>query len=385
MPSATTAWWSRPIATNSTRGPPRRSRRGRTSPDIVGGRDLQADGAWFAVDTRRRFGIVTNFREFGRRRRSAPSRGGLIPGYLGGTTRARRIPAVARDRRARATRVQPAARRPRIALVRVQSRRHSSRASWRPASMACPTNSSIRRGRSWSGCARASTRCCDRPMRDRPGRSMPRVCSTCSPTAKRRLPDTPAGRRPVARMGAQTLRAVRARPGLRHALLDRPHDLDRRARCESPNAASMPTARRAGQSEHVLNGADEVDGVRERARNPRARAGLSLESSAIPAPKRCHADVADQLLPAPCPRSRCSRSVMAQFAAPASAGVEVEVRGVGEDDPRQRARLSIVRALQELRRPLARVRRAPAGAQRTRGARAHCAPSASTNPRSRRR
>jgi uncharacterized protein with NRDE domain len=29
-------------------------------------------------------GLVTNFREFGRRRRSAPSRGGLIPGYLAG-------------------------------------------------------------------------------------------------------------------------------------------------------------------------------------------------------------------------------------------------------------------------------------------------------------
>jgi len=49
---------------------------------VIGGRDLQANGAWFAVDSRRRFGIVTNFREFGRRRRNAPSRGGLIPGYL---------------------------------------------------------------------------------------------------------------------------------------------------------------------------------------------------------------------------------------------------------------------------------------------------------------
>jgi uncharacterized protein with NRDE domain len=52
-------------------------------PGIVGGRDLQAGGAWFAVDQVRRCGIVTNFREFGRRRRSAPSRGGLIPAYLG--------------------------------------------------------------------------------------------------------------------------------------------------------------------------------------------------------------------------------------------------------------------------------------------------------------
>jgi uncharacterized protein with NRDE domain len=52
-------------------------------PGVVGGRDLQASGAWLAFDSRRRCGIVTNFREFGRRRRSAPSRGGLIPAWLG--------------------------------------------------------------------------------------------------------------------------------------------------------------------------------------------------------------------------------------------------------------------------------------------------------------
>jgi uncharacterized protein with NRDE domain len=55
------------------------------SPDIVGGRDLAAGGAWFAVDSRERCGIVTNFREFGRARRNAPSRGGLIPAYLRGS------------------------------------------------------------------------------------------------------------------------------------------------------------------------------------------------------------------------------------------------------------------------------------------------------------
>jgi uncharacterized protein with NRDE domain len=53
-------------------------------PGVAGGRDLQAQGAWFAADAARRFGVVTNFREFGRRRRSAPSRGGLIPAYLSG-------------------------------------------------------------------------------------------------------------------------------------------------------------------------------------------------------------------------------------------------------------------------------------------------------------
>ena len=52
---------------------------------VVGGRDLQAGGAWFAVGPAQRVGIVTNFREFGRPRRSAPSRGGLIPAYLSGT------------------------------------------------------------------------------------------------------------------------------------------------------------------------------------------------------------------------------------------------------------------------------------------------------------
>jgi uncharacterized protein with NRDE domain len=52
---------------------------------IIGGRDLQAGGAWFAIASGQRMGIVTNFREFGRHRRSAPSRGGLIPAYLSGS------------------------------------------------------------------------------------------------------------------------------------------------------------------------------------------------------------------------------------------------------------------------------------------------------------
>jgi len=58
-------------------------------PGVIGGRDLQASGTWLAVDSQCRFGIVTNFREFGRRRRSAPSRGGLIPAYLGGAAEPR--------------------------------------------------------------------------------------------------------------------------------------------------------------------------------------------------------------------------------------------------------------------------------------------------------
>jgi len=54
------------------------------APRIIGGRDLQAGGAWLAVDRAGRVGVVTNFREFGRRRRNAPSRGALIPAYLSG-------------------------------------------------------------------------------------------------------------------------------------------------------------------------------------------------------------------------------------------------------------------------------------------------------------
>jgi uncharacterized protein with NRDE domain len=57
------------------------------APGIIGGRDIQAGGTWFAVDERERCGSVTNFREFGRRRRNAPSRGALIPAYLTDTRR----------------------------------------------------------------------------------------------------------------------------------------------------------------------------------------------------------------------------------------------------------------------------------------------------------
>src|SRR5262245_17460880 len=53
--------------------------------DFLAGRDLQAGGTWLGVDRARRFAVVTNFRERQRARRTAPSRGGLIPAYLGQT------------------------------------------------------------------------------------------------------------------------------------------------------------------------------------------------------------------------------------------------------------------------------------------------------------
>jgi uncharacterized protein with NRDE domain len=49
---------------------------------ILAGRDLRAGGTWFGLDRTRRFGAVTNFRELQRPRRSAPSRGNLVPGFL---------------------------------------------------------------------------------------------------------------------------------------------------------------------------------------------------------------------------------------------------------------------------------------------------------------
>lgn len=50
--------------------------------DMLAGRDLRAGGTWLALDRRRRFGVVTNYRELQRPRPGAPSRGGLIPEYM---------------------------------------------------------------------------------------------------------------------------------------------------------------------------------------------------------------------------------------------------------------------------------------------------------------
>src|ERR1700730_7722812 len=50
---------------------------------LIAGRDLRAQGTWRAVDGERRCGVVTNFRELQPARAGAPSRGELIPRYLG--------------------------------------------------------------------------------------------------------------------------------------------------------------------------------------------------------------------------------------------------------------------------------------------------------------
>ncbi|HKD54578.1 MAG TPA: NRDE family protein [Steroidobacteraceae bacterium] len=60
--------------------------------EIIAGRDLQAHGTWLGIDRERRFGVVTNFRELQPAQAGAPSRGGLIPDYLGAHTHAGQLP-----------------------------------------------------------------------------------------------------------------------------------------------------------------------------------------------------------------------------------------------------------------------------------------------------
>ena len=51
--------------------------------EILAGRDLRSQGTWLGIDRARRFGVVTNYRELQPPLTAAPSRGDLIPAYLG--------------------------------------------------------------------------------------------------------------------------------------------------------------------------------------------------------------------------------------------------------------------------------------------------------------
>ena len=51
--------------------------------ELLAGRDLRSQGTWLGIDRARRFGVVTNFRELQPPLPAAPSRGDLIPEYLG--------------------------------------------------------------------------------------------------------------------------------------------------------------------------------------------------------------------------------------------------------------------------------------------------------------
>lgn len=54
------------------------------TPPLLAGRDLLAGGTWLGLDRRRRFAVITNFRA-APPPPSAPSRGTLIPRFLGGS------------------------------------------------------------------------------------------------------------------------------------------------------------------------------------------------------------------------------------------------------------------------------------------------------------
>jgi len=57
----------------------------RESPDILGGRDLQAGGTWLGVTTRGRIAAITNYRDPASIKSQAPSRGKLVTDFLSGT------------------------------------------------------------------------------------------------------------------------------------------------------------------------------------------------------------------------------------------------------------------------------------------------------------
>jgi len=53
-------------------------------PDLLAGRDLEAGGTWLGITCDGRFAALTNFREPGRHRADAPSRGKLVTAFLVG-------------------------------------------------------------------------------------------------------------------------------------------------------------------------------------------------------------------------------------------------------------------------------------------------------------
>lgn len=62
------------------------AREGEIGAGILAGKDLKAGGTWLGLDARRRFAVVTNYRDLQRSAPGAPSRGELIPRYLSQAT-----------------------------------------------------------------------------------------------------------------------------------------------------------------------------------------------------------------------------------------------------------------------------------------------------------
>ncbi len=193
---------------------------------VVGGRDLQANGAWFAVDARRRLGIVTNFREFGRRRRSAPSRGGLIPGYLSGDNApGEYLRALETDAPGFAGFNLLLADRESLWYA---SNRADQFARELPPGIYGLSNEFL--DTPWPKLVRVRARF-DALMQSTKASDLDAFDSDAFRDAGRprtRATRRPAARRSVSRMGAQAFCAFRAGSGLWHTLLDCPHNLERR-------------------------------------------------------------------------------------------------------------------------------------------------------------
>ena len=51
-------------------------------PDLLAGRDLRAGGTWMGITRSGRFAAITNFRDPGDKRSTAPSRGGIVSEFL---------------------------------------------------------------------------------------------------------------------------------------------------------------------------------------------------------------------------------------------------------------------------------------------------------------
>ena len=186
---------------------------------IVGGRDLQAGGAWFAVDGTRRL----RHRHQLPRIRPAPAQRAFArradPGLSGAADAARRVPAQPRNRCAGLRGLQPAARRPRFALVRVEPRRPVRARA--PARHLRAVQRIPRHTLAQAGARAIALRGAARRHRSPPtGGAVRAHCSPCSRTARPRPRSLPAVG-PVPRMGAQAVGAIRARSDLWHALFDR--------------------------------------------------------------------------------------------------------------------------------------------------------------------
>jgi len=57
------------------------------APEVLAGRDLQAGGTWLGITRGGRFAAITNYREPGKHRSHAPSRGDLVSDFLRGEER----------------------------------------------------------------------------------------------------------------------------------------------------------------------------------------------------------------------------------------------------------------------------------------------------------